>query len=63
MKITIDENRCCGPSHSALAWLPAFYELDDLGYAVPVHSKDCTGMDKQALAGANACPEHAITVE
>jgi ferredoxin len=59
--IIFDEQHCAG--HALCnATSPAIYQLDDNGYCVkpPTHIDD--SLRAAATAGADACPERALTV-
>jgi ferredoxin len=62
MRIHVDTNKCSGHAQCA-AVSPDFYDLDDLGYAVPRDEEVEPGDVAAARAGADACPERAITLE
>lgn len=62
MKINIDTTRCSGHARCA-ATAPDVFELDDAGYALPFDGEVPADLREQARDGADACPEHAITVE
>ena len=64
MKITVDEARCAG---HAQCWREAaeLYTLTDDGYSAltgPVPFEVPAGYEERARAGAEACPEIAITL-
>jgi ferredoxin len=62
VSIKVDKTRCTGHARCA-AVAPEIYELDDVGYlgfeqrTVPAEQR------AQAVRGARACPERAITVD
>lgn len=58
----IELNGCVGHAMCNAA-APEIYDLDDSGYCIPPDGElvDDTAR-KQAIAGANACPEQALTV-
>lgn len=62
MKITIDPARCAGHAQCAAA-APDLYDLDDLGYALPIVGEVDEAAATRADAGASACPERAITID
>ena len=61
MKVVVDRGKCSGHARCN-AISSGLYDLDDLGYLaltdiqVPEHRK------QEALDGAAACPERAITI-
>jgi ferredoxin len=59
---SVELNGCVGHAMCNVA-APQIYELDDSGYCVPPLGElnDDTAR-KQAIAGANACPEQALRV-
>jgi ferredoxin len=62
MRVTVDPERCMGHGQ-CYAHGPDVYEPDEDGYCVVVMS-DVEGDEiQQAVDGAQACPESAITVE
>jgi ferredoxin len=42
---------------------PDVYELDDRGHCRPLEGEIPAGLQDQAVQGADACPERAITVQ
>jgi ferredoxin len=62
VKVTVDTELCAGHAQCA-ALAPEVYELDDLGYSLPldVEITDVT-LAEQARKGAQACPEGAIRI-
>ncbi|MET9491231.1 ferredoxin [Nocardia sp. NPDC006630] len=62
MRITIDTAKCSG---HARCWATAseVFDLDDNGYALPLDADVPKALENAARAGAQACPEGAITVE
>lgn len=61
MRVRIDSSKCTGHGQCA-ANAPDVYELDDLGYAVPLDTDVADGLEEQARLGAGACPERAIEI-
>ena len=60
MKVTVESERCMGHGQ-CYAYAPDVYEPDEEGFCV-VRKHDVEGDDlDQALQGAQACPESAIT--
>lgn len=62
MKISVDNDKCTGHARCA-ALSPDLYELDDNGYCALTVLEVPAGLESDARAGADACPEHAITIE
>lgn len=62
MKVHVDTRRCSGHAQCAVNG-PDVFELDEFGYAVPFRDVVPSELAEQARAGADACPERAITVE
>lgn len=61
MKVTVDSERCMGHGQ-CYTWGPGVYQPDEQGYCV-IPVADVTGdLVAQAIAGAEACPESAITI-
>jgi ferredoxin len=61
VKIVVDQNLCSGHARCA-ATTPDLYELDDDGFCALTELVVAPGSEKNAQAGADACPERAITV-
>jgi ferredoxin len=63
MRIRVDESRCTGHARCA-ALGPDIYELDAEGFNVLRGTEiECPeGLEEQAMRGAEACPELAITI-
>jgi ferredoxin len=62
MKVTVDRSKCTGHARCA-ATGPDVYPLDDEGYnALEGETEVPAGLEQQAVDGAAACPERAITV-
>ncbi len=62
MEISFDRNRCAGHAQCNAA-APNVFPLDDRAYCdVPDTSVVPEGLEEQARAGADACPEHAIAI-
>ncbi|MEM6107554.1 ferredoxin [Mycobacterium sp. 050272] len=60
-EVTVDLGRCMGHARChSLA--PAVYELDDEGKSVVILNPVPPELVKEAEEGAQACPEHAITI-
>lgn len=61
MKVVVDPERCMGHGQ-CYTHAPSIYEPDEDGFCVVLKS-DVEGDDlQQAVQGAEACPESAITV-
>jgi ferredoxin len=61
MKVKVDANRCSGHAQCNAVG-PDFYTLDDRGYNSITEAEVPPGLEGQAKAGADACPEQAITI-
>ncbi|MEM1402144.1 MAG: ferredoxin [Pseudomonadota bacterium] len=61
MKIKVDANKCQGHALCA-SQAPDVYELDDTGYNSMGEFLVKAGHEADAKAGAEWCPEEAITV-
>jgi ferredoxin len=64
VRILVDVEKCTGHARCAAA-APRFYELDDEGFNKFRHEREVVvpvGMEHEARAGCEACPERAITV-
>jgi len=61
MKLTIDTAKCSGHAR-CYAVAPEVFDIDDLGYAVPVDRDVTEPLDENIAAGIAACPERAISV-
>ena len=60
-RVELDTNRCAG--HALChAVAPDVYDLDDYGYCVLAHHEIDEALRGPATAGAEACPEGALTV-
>jgi ferredoxin len=60
--VTIDQNKCCGYTRCA-ELCPELYKLDDDGFAYTDTDVVRPELEATARAGADACPEGAITLE
>ncbi|MCW2495154.1 ferredoxin [Jatrophihabitans sp.] len=61
MKILVDKDKCTGHARcNAVA--PDLYELDDNGYCSLTELQVPVGSESDAQAGADECPEGAITI-
>jgi ferredoxin len=59
LKVTVDMDKCSGHARcNAVA--PDVYPLDDNGYCAITTLFVPDGLESQAKAGADACPERAI---
>jgi ferredoxin len=61
VKVTVDSERCMGHGQ-CYARGPGVYEPDDDGYCVVVSATVEGDLLQQAVEGAEACPESAITI-
>jgi ferredoxin len=62
MRVTVDLAKCTG--HARCAYYgPHVYSLDEIGFCATVETEVPPGLEREALQGAAACPERAITVE
>lgn len=61
MKLTVDTNKCSGHAR-CYAVAPEVFDIDDVGYAVPMDRAVSEPLDAQIVAGIAACPERAISV-
>ena len=61
MRVTVDPARCVGHARCN-ATAPDVYDLDDDGYAVPLDGEVPAALEVRTQAGADACPERALTV-
>lgn len=61
MKIIIDPELCTGHAQCA-ATAPEVYDLDELGYALPLDTEVLPALAERARTGARACPEGAIRI-
>lgn len=59
MKLTVDTNKCSGHAR-CYAVAPEVFDIDDLGYALPLDVEVEEPIDEWIAAGIAACPEHAI---
>jgi Ferredoxin len=63
MKVSIDKNHCQGHTMCNMV-APELFKLDDEdGHAYVETSEVPADLEAAAVAGMNACPERAITVE
>ena len=62
MKVTVDSGRCMGHGQ-CYSWGPEVYQSDDQGYCVVPVAEITGDRVAQAIAGAEACPESAITID
>jgi ferredoxin len=61
LHVSIDLAKCCGYTACAAA-CPELYKLDEDGFAFVDSSSVPAGLENGAKAGAEACPEGAITL-
>ena len=62
MKVTVDAAVCTGHGRCYVL-APDVFAPDDFGHCVVLHEQVGTDLEVQARAGADNCPERAITVE
>jgi ferredoxin len=59
--VSVDPDRCVGHGR-CYSLAPDIYDADDLGHSI-VRIEDVSGeLEQHALAGAQNCPEEAITL-
>lgn len=61
MRVTVDDKLCMGHTLCSVTG-PDVYDLDDEGHCLPLATEIPAELEDQAVAGADACPERAITV-
>ena len=61
MRIEFNRDRCSGHAQCAAA-APEVYPLDDGGYCIVENGEVASGLEELAQAGADNCPEQAITI-
>ncbi|MEB3070674.1 ferredoxin [[Mycobacterium] vasticus] len=61
MKVSVDPNLCMGHGQ-CYARAPQVYQPDEDGYCVVIESDVDGDLLRDAIRGAEACPERAITV-
>jgi ferredoxin len=59
--VLVDLKKCCGYTTCADV-CPEVYKLDDDGFAYTDDGRVPLGLEDKAQAGADACPEGAITL-
>lgn len=62
MKIQFDPDRCVGHAQ-CFTFGPEVYDLDEGGYCLLKHFEVPVELEDEAVAGAQACPEQAITIQ
>ena len=62
MKVRVDAAACQGHGR-CYALAPDIFEADDHGHCVVIQAEVPAGREDVARAGAENCPEDAITVE
>jgi ferredoxin len=62
MKVTVDKTACNGHARCYAA-APEVYDIDDDGFNVVDEAVVPAELESSARAGAEACPEYAITIE
>lgn len=59
--VSVDADRCVGHGR-CYSLAPGVFDADDVGHSI-VLAEDVSGeLEQQALAGAQNCPEEAITL-
>ena len=61
MKVAVDTEKCMGHGQ-CYARAPEIYQPDDEGFCLVVAADPEPALASQAVDGAEACPEHAITI-
>ena len=61
MRVTVDAKLCMGHTLCSVTG-PDVYDLDDEGHCLPLATEVPAELEDQAVAGADACPERAITI-
>jgi ferredoxin len=61
MRIVVDHDLCSGHGRCA-SIAPSVYELDDMGFCAIDEVEVAPADQAAARAGADSCPERAITV-
>lgn len=61
MRIRFDRRICSGHARCNEKG-PDVYDLDEMGYCVLRSNKVPPGLEVQAIAGAENCPEGALTI-
>lgn len=61
MRVSVDSAKCTGHAQCNASG-PDVYDLDDMGYCIPMDTEIPAELHEQARDGAAACPERAITV-
>lgn len=59
--VVVDLKKCCGYTTCAEV-CPEVYKLDDDGFAYTDDERVPFGLEEKARAGADACPEGAISI-
>jgi ferredoxin len=59
--VAVDARKCCGYTTCA-STAPEIFQLDDGGFAYVTDDRVPLGLEAEAMAGANSCPERAIYV-
>jgi ferredoxin len=62
MRVSVDAEVCTGHGRCYVLG-PDVFASDDYGHCVVVHDEVGSDLEAQARAGAENCPERAITVE
>lgn len=61
MRVKVDTAKCTGHAQCNASG-PDVYDLDEMGYSVPLDAEIPAELEQQARDGAAACPERAITI-
>ncbi|HEY4021398.1 MAG TPA: ferredoxin [Pseudonocardiaceae bacterium] len=61
MRVTVDDKLCMGHTLCSVNG-PDVYDLDETGHCRPLVTEVPAELEEQAVYGADACPERAITV-
>ncbi|WP_328610838.1 ferredoxin [Amycolatopsis sp. NBC_00345] len=62
MKISVDEDRCCGAGTCVLLAPDVFDQREDDGIVVLLDASPAAGLHATVREAANVCPAAAITV-
>ncbi|MHA7651000.1 ferredoxin [Mycobacterium sp. ML4] len=60
-RVSVDADRCVGHGR-CYSLAPQIYDSDDVGHAVVLVNDVSGALERQALVGAQNCPEEAITL-
>lgn len=59
--VSVDADRCVGHGR-CYSLAPDVFDADDIGHSIVLVEDVCGELEQQALAGAQNCPEEAITL-